>query len=186
MKKSRLIIPSVILIIISSCTGKENLPVKLLPKRVSDLQELNIPVDKGFSEYITGYTSGIISVNSVFEVKFTPEFVAGINRKITAGLFIFEPAVKGKAEWTDNVTLAFKPARPLKPGTLYTVKLNLAKLAEVKENLGVFTSRIKTKKKDFVVSIGVLESSDDGTKYTLHGNLVASDYVASTEAESYV
>ncbi|HQG78563.1 MAG TPA: MG2 domain-containing protein [Bacteroidales bacterium] len=186
MKKSRLIIPSVILIIISSCTGKENLPVKLLPKRVSDLQELNIPVDKGFSEYITGYTSGIISVNSVFEVKFTPEFVAGINRKIPAGLFIFEPAVKGKAEWTDNVTLAFKPARPLKPGTLYTVKLNLAKLAEVKENLGVFTSRIKTKKKDFVVSIGVLESSDDGTKYTLHGNLVASDYVASTEAESYV
>ncbi len=186
MKTSRLIVPFIILILISSCTGKEKPPVKLTLKRSPDLSELNIPVDKGFSEYITGYTSGIISVNSVFEVKFTPEFAAGANRKTPPGLFIFEPAVKGKAEWTDNVTLAFKPARPLNPGTLYAVKLNLAKLAEVKEHLGTFTVRIKTIKKDFVVSIGALESSDDGRKYTLHGDLVASDYIASSEAEAFL
>ncbi|NMC39014.1 MAG: hypothetical protein GYA41_11890 [Bacteroidales bacterium] len=186
MKTLRLITSFVLLITIASCGSKEKPPVKLILKRAPDLSELNIPVDKGFSEFITGYTSGIISVNSVFEVKFTPEFAARANRKTPPGLFIFEPAVRGKAEWTDNVTLTFKPAKTLNPGTLYTVKLNLGKLAEVKEHLKIFTVRIRTIKKDFIVSIGTLESSDDGKKYTLHGDLVASDYIPSSEAEAYI
>ncbi len=186
MKTSKSIISFFILIIISSCISKEKPPVKLILKKAPDISELNIPVDKGFSEYITGYTSGIVSVNSVFEVKFTPEFATRANRKTPPGLFVFEPAVRGKAEWSDNVTLTYKPVKTLNPGTLYTVKLNLEKLAEVKEHLKIFPVRIRTIKKDFFVSIGTLESSDDGRKYSLHGDLAASDYIPSSEVEAYI
>ncbi len=186
MKAARLFVLFSILLILSSCLSKEKPPVRLILKKAPDLSELNIPVDMGFSEYITGYTSGIVSVNSVFEVKFTPEFAAQANRKTPAGLFTFEPVVKGKAEWTDNVTLTFKPAKTLNPGTLYTVRLNLEKLSQVKENLKVFPVRIRTIKKDFIVAIGTLECSEDAKKYTLNGEVIASDYIASSETEAYI
>ena len=70
MKAAKIFLLFLALILLSSCGSKEKPPVKLILKKAPDLSELNIPVDKGFSEYITGYASGIVSVNSVFEVKF--------------------------------------------------------------------------------------------------------------------
>lgn len=173
-----------IMIVISSCGNKEKPPVKLILRKAPDLSELNIPVDKGFSEYVTGYTSGIISVNSTIEIRFTPEFAAKASRKAPYSLFTFEPAVRGKAEWTDNVTLSFKPNKPLNPGTLYNIKIDLSKLGEVRENLRIFPVRIRTIRKDFIITPGALECSDDGNKFTFNGDLTASDYISSSEVEA--
>ena len=85
---------------------------------------VNIPLDKGFSEYISGYTSGIVAANSAIEIRFTPEFAAKAD-KSASGLFVFEPAVKGKTEWKDETTLVFTPSRLLDPGRTYTGGLNL-------------------------------------------------------------
>jgi uncharacterized protein YfaS (alpha-2-macroglobulin family) len=186
MKAARILFLLMTLILIASCGSKEKPPVKLILKKAPDLSELNIPVDKGFSEFITGYTSGIVSVNTAIEIRFTPEFAAGVKRQTPVGLFSFEPMVRGKAEWTDNVTLTFKPNKPLDPGKLYNIKINLEKLAEVKENLRVFPIRIRTIRKDFIVTAGTLESSQEGDKYTLNGEITASDYVPSQEVEAYL
>ena len=147
---------------------------------------VNIPIDKGFSEYISGYTSGIIPANSSIEIRFTPEFAAKAD-KSASGLFVFEPSVKGKTEWKDETTLVFTPSRPLDPGKTYTGGLNLNKLSEVKERLKVFPLRIQTLKKDFSINQRRhSECTDDGTSYILHGQITASDFIDPSEAEGYL
>jgi len=186
MKLSRLFLPALFAILVSSCGKTEKQPVKLALKKSRDLSEIIVPIDKGFSEYITGYTSGIISVNSTVEIRFTPEFAAKANRQTPGGLFMFEPVIRGKAEWTDDVTLTFRPARTLDPGTVYSGKLNLDRLFEIKEALKTFPIRFQTIRKDFIVTTVALESSEDGNKYTLQGQITASDYIASSEVEAYL
>ncbi len=186
MKSLRLILPVLVTMILFSCSRTEKTPVKLSLKRPKDISEVAIPIDKGFSDYIAGYTSGIVSVNTPVEIRFTPEFAAKINRKNATGLFIFEPVIRGNAEWTDELTLVFRPAKPLDPGTLYSGKLSLDRLGPVKENLKTFPVWIQTIRKDFIVTTGILESSREGDRYNLHGQVTASDYIVSQEVESYL
>ena len=185
MKATNFIKLFIAVLIISSCGSGEKKPVKLLKNRTESVP-VNIPIDKGFSEYISAYTSGIIPANSAIEIRFTPEFAARVDKSAT-GLFDFDPAIKGKTEWKDDATLIFTPSRLLDAGKMYTGKLNLNKLAEVKERLNVFPLRIQTLKKDFRVTIGALEcSSADGNSYLLHGQIVASDFVEPSETEKYI
>jgi len=186
MKLPRLFLPVLIAVLVSSCGNTENTPGKLALRKTRDLSEIIVPIDKGFSEYITGYTSGIISVNSPIEIRFSPEFALKANRKTPAGLFMFEPAIRGNTEWTDDVTLVFRPVKPLDPGTFYSGRLNLDRLTGVKESLKTFPIRIRTIKKDFIVTTGALESSPEGGRYSLHGQITASDYIGSQEVETYL
>jgi len=186
MKIPRLLIPVLILLILSAC-GNEEKPQPRLPfRKPKDISELIIPIDKGFDEYISGYTTGIISVNSVIVIRFTPSFAAKAKKETPAGLFTFEPAIRGKAVWTDNLTLTFTPVKLLDAGTLYTGKLHLDRIADVKETLKEFPLVIQTIKKDFIVTTGALECQAEGSRYALHGELTASDYIASAEVEGYL
>jgi uncharacterized protein YfaS (alpha-2-macroglobulin family) len=186
MKTLKPLLPVLILIFIWSCRNQEKPAVKLPFRKNQAIEEISIPINKGFSDYISGYTSGMVSVNTAIEIRFTPEFAASTRKDIPAGLFTFEPAIRGKAEWKDNLTLVFKPNRILDPETEYTGTLSLYKLAAVKENLRSFPLRIRTLKRDFIVTIGTLESSAEGDRYTLHGEITASDYIPSGEVESYL
>jgi hypothetical protein len=185
MKPPRLLLLILIPFMVSSCGHKEKAPIKLTLKKQKDLSEVMVPIEKGFSEYITGYTSGIVSVNSVIEIRLTPEFAALAKKQTPAGLFMFEPVIRGKAEWTDDVTLKFRPAKTLDPGIVYSGRLNLDRLADVRETLKTFPIRFQTIKKDFIVTTGALESSEEGDKYSLHGEIAASDYIASSEVDGY-
>ena len=175
-----------VLLAVSSCGPKENKPLLKLKRDRSGEYIANIPLDKGFSEYISGYTSGIIASNSAIEVRFTPEFAAKADKSAT-GLFVFDPAIKGKTEWKDETTLIFTPARLLDQGRTYSGGLNLYKLATVQERLKVFPLRVQTLKKDFRISAGALESATpEGNSYLLHGEIVTSDFVDSKEAEKWL
>ena len=181
-------LPSIllILILVTSCGSKDNKALRPVGIQTNETVPSNIPLDKGFSEYITGYTSGIIPANSAVEIRFTPEFAAKAN-KSASGLFVFDPLIKGKTEWKDATTLVFTPSRLLDPGKTYTGRLNLGKLSEVKERLKIFPIKIQTLKKDFRVTTGALEcSSADGDSYLLNGEIIASDYIEPLEAESYL
>lgn len=157
MKAAKLISIFFVLLLVTSCGSKDNKVIRPIKGQTTEAPPANIPLDKGFSEYISGYTSGIIPANSAIEIRFTPEFAAKAD-KSTSGLFVFEPAVKGKTEWKDETTLVFTPSRVLNPGETYTGGLNLAKLSEVKERLKVFPLRIQTLNKDFRVTIGARKS----------------------------
>ena len=148
MKAAKFLLIFPAFLFVTSCGPKENKPLAETNKDRSTEYVSNIPLDKGFSEYIAGYTSGIIPSNSAIEVRFTPEFAAKADKSAT-GLFVFDPAIKGKTEWKDETTLVFTPSRLLDPGKTYTGGLNLDKLATVQERLKVFPLRIQTLKKDF-------------------------------------
>ncbi|MBA4322603.1 MAG: hypothetical protein C0408_07285, partial [Odoribacter sp.] len=186
MKAAKLILPLIVGLFFVSCGTKDN----KAPKTTAVLKEpvpVYVPLDKGFSEYIAGYTSGIIPVNSVIEIRFTPEFALKADKGNLSGLFEFEPAIKGKAEWTDDITLVFRPSRTLEPGKVYSGGLNLFKFSDPKERLRVFPLRLQTLKKDFQVKVQGLEcSSPEASAYDLHGELVASDFIGSSEVESYI
>jgi len=186
MKASKILNLLLTILLISSCGSDESKIKSPFKGRNAEATPAVIPIDKGFSEYIMSYTSGIISANSAIEIRFTPEFAAKAD-KSAAGLFVFDPSIKGKTEWKDETTLVFTPSRLLDPGKIYTGRLNLNKLAPVKERLNVFPIRIQTLKKDFRVTIGNLEcSSVDGESYNLHGQILASDYINPDEAENYL
>ncbi len=158
----------------------------MLPEKPVTSQ-IVLPIDKGFSEYISGYTSGIVSVNAVIEIRFTPEFAAKANKQATAGIFSFDPAIKGKTEWTDDNTLVFTPAKLLESGKTYTGELNLSKLGEVQERLKVFPLRLQTLKKDFSINTGTLGCiPGEENTYILNGDLTASDFIEPAEVESYL
>ena len=65
MKLPRFFLPVLFSILVSSCGKTEKPPVKLALKKPKDLSEVIVPIDKGFSEYIAGYTSGIVTDNSL-------------------------------------------------------------------------------------------------------------------------
>jgi hypothetical protein len=186
MKAAKLISIFFVLVFLTSCGSKENKSLNLLKNLLPEAAPVIIPIDKGFSKYITGYTSGIVRANSVIEIRFTPEFAAKAD-KVTSGLFEFQPVIKGKTEWKDGTTLVFTPSNLLDPGKIYSGELKLSRLAAVEERLKVFPLRIQTLKKDFRIKTGALEcSSTEGAVYDLHGQIITSDFVKPSEAEGYL
>lgn len=186
MRYLRIIHILIILLAVTSCGKKEKkIPLQLKKLTRQELPAV-IPIDKGFSQYIAGYTSGIISSNSVIEIRFTPEFATSAD-KSAIGLFSFDPNIKGKSGWKNETTLIFTPARPLDPGKLYTGSLNLVKLADVNDRFKSFPIRIQTLRKNFRVTSGIMECDPDKeNSYMLHGELAASDFIPGAETESYL
>lgn len=146
-----------------------------------------IAIDKGFTQYIAGYTSGVVPVNSIIEIIFTPDFAAKANKQVTSGIFSFDPAIKGKTEWLNENTLVFRPSKLLESGQTFTGELDLSKLAPVDERLRIFPLRLQTLKKDFSITTGKLECSKEAENtYTLKGELAASDFIEASEVESWL
>ncbi len=186
MKTVRLPALLLALIIAGSCTRNDNRSFRLPGQLKQNAIPVNIPVDRGYSEYIESYTSGIIPAKSSIEVRFTPDFAKRADRS-ASGLFMFQPNIKGKTEWKDSLTLVFTPSKPLDAGKTYTGTLNLGKLGEVKKRLTMFPMRIQTLQKDFRVTTGPLRcESSDGSSYVLAGELTTSDYIDPSEAENYL
>ncbi len=144
-------------------------------------------IDKGFSKFISAYTSGIVPVTGTIQVVFTPEFAATVDRTRTQGLFSFTPSLKGSAEWADDITLVFKPSKPLSPGTAYQGTLDMSKMARVEERFRFFPLTFRTVEKNFTVTLNpVTVDLPDGNTYTLTGILVTSDQVENAEVEKYL
>ena len=181
MNRRLLIATAVIAVIVISCgKGKKPDEGAALPSAVTT-------IDKGFSSFIAGYTTGVVPANSSLQVVFTPEFAATIDRSRTQGLFTFTPAVKGDAEWADDVTLVFTPSKPLPPGTSFQGTLDLGKLGQAEERFRLFPLSFRTVEKNFTVTVNpVTVDPPDGNTYTLTGTVVTSDYIDGTEVEKYL
>lgn len=144
-------------------------------------------IDKGFSKYISAYTTGVVPAGSTIQIVFTPEFAATIDRSRTQGLFSFTPAIRGNTEWADDMTLLFKPAKPLEASTSYTGTIDLSKLGSVEERFSFFPLSFRTIEKNFTVTVNPIRGDlPDGNTYTLTGVIITSDYVDNAEAEKYL
>ena len=186
MKAAKLISVFLVIFLLTGCESKNKKTIRAIKGQAVATTQTNIPLDKGFSEYISGFTSGIIPANGSIEIRFTPDF-ANKADKSKNGLFVFEPAIKGKTEWKDETTLVFTPSRLLSPGKTYTGSLYLIKLGEVNERLETFPLKIQTLRKDFRVNVGALEClPGDANNYVLHGEIITADIIEPREAEDYL
>ena len=184
---ARLLLPLLILILLPSCGPKEKNIEKHILTRETKTAPVVLPLDKGFSKYIAGYTSGIVPVNAAIEIRLTPEFATGVKKDLPAGIFTFEPSIKGKTEWTDESTIVFRPARILDAGKIYTGQFDLSKIGEVNDRLKSFPLRIQTLKKDFTISTGTLESApSQANTYILGGQITTSDFIENNETERFL
>jgi len=144
-------------------------------------------IDKGFSKYISAYTSGIVPAGSTVQIVFTPEFAAKADKSKTQGLFSFSPSLKGTAEWADDMTLLFKPSKPLESATSYQGTLDLSKIGQVEEHLRLFPLAFSTIEKNFSVTVNPVTCDlPDGNTYSLTGTLVTSDFIDPSEVEKYL
>jgi hypothetical protein len=88
MNSPKLISILLILLLVTSCGSKDNRAIRSSKGQPDQTPPANIPLDKGFSEYISGYTSGIIPANSSIEIRFNPGFAAKADKSTSGSLFL--------------------------------------------------------------------------------------------------
>lgn len=112
-------------------------------------------VNPAFREYISGFTTGIISVESTIKIRLALDFADSslISKEIDQTLFDFSPNIKGKAYWIDGRTIEFRPAEKLPPNKFYDAQFYLSKLIQVPDSLKTFEFQFKTMTQDFDVNI---------------------------------
>jgi uncharacterized protein YfaS (alpha-2-macroglobulin family) len=105
----------------------------------SKLANRRIYIDPGFSEYITAFTSGTVSVQSPIRIELANDMESvEVNAEIDKKLFSFSPSLRGKAYWIDKRTIEFRPDKPLEQGTRYVCSFYLKKLMDVPRKFRVF------------------------------------------------
>lgn len=99
-----------------------------------------VEIDPAFGQYISAFTSGVISKTSAIRIELTQD-VSGVelNAEIEKKLFDFSPSIKGKAYWISANAIEFRPDEELKPGKNYTAEFKLGKVLEVPDHFKVFT-----------------------------------------------
>lgn len=128
-----------------------------------------------YREYISSFTSGLVSGESDIRIVFTfdkSDWIAG--QEISDDLFDISPSVKGKIIALSSNTLSFVPSEKLKQDTEYQIKFNLKKVIEVPKDLSEFRFTVKTLKQDFTVFTNDLQSYSKDFQF-LNATLQTSD-----------
>ncbi len=145
--------------------------------------------DPGFSKYIEAYTSGVISKKNTIRIQLASEVSTShaLNETIQQNLFSFSPSVAGKAYWTDERTIEFRPDKDLQPDELYQVDFQLAKVEKVPEHFEVFSFNVQVIKPSFeVVDKGLKAVSDSKDQMTFSGTVLTADVEENAAVEKLV
>lgn len=146
-----------------------------------------VPVDDKFGQYISAYTSGIISKKSAFRIQLVADALSGhsANETIKESLFSFSPSVKGKAYWVDARTIEFKPDEDLKSNELYKINFCLGKVINVPSKFKTFSFNAEVIKPSFQVEDNGLLGVDE-TTMTFSGKVTTADVEDSKTVEKLV
>ncbi len=136
-------------------------------------------IDSGFTNYISGFTSGVISVNSNISIRLMEDLSENLREEIIdQELFEFKPLIKGSIIWVDKKTIEFRSEGILTPGTVYNGKFHLSKLLEVPKHLKNLEFRFQTMQQAVFVNFEGLKSIDEESLQwqQLNGSLKTADY----------
>ena len=137
-----------------------------------------------FKEYITGFSSGYVSVHSDFRVQLAfNKSDWKPNQELDDDLFEISPRVSGKVIALSSNTIAFIPKEKLEQNTLYQITLKLSKITnKVPKELSNFNFSVKTIKQDFIVNTLDLQSYNNDTYY-LNGVIKTADKLSFEDAQ---
>ncbi|GGB85294.1 membrane protein [Flavobacterium suaedae] len=139
-----------------------------------------------YREYITGFTSGVISAKDNIElgIAFSNEGWEA-DAELDDDLFSISPSVDGKVMLRGNHTIVFQPEERLKQDQEYRVTFHLSKAVNVPDELKDFNFIVKTLEQDFMVTTMDLQSYDKNWQY-LNAEIKTSDYMDAAIAHKLV
>ena len=143
-------------------------------------------IDPAFSQYITGFTSGIISKKTVFRIRLAkPSKQFTELDGLVEGVFDFSPSVKGNAYWVNNQTIDFRPNELLKSGTNYQIEFSLGDVLDVESKYQIFEYYVETVKQTFEVKVESIKPyvETDLIWNSLQGVIRTADYMEAEDAE---
>ncbi len=140
-----------------------------------------------FKEYISAYTSGIVSVESKVLIILQEETnqEVEIGKEIENNLFSFSPSIEGKLTWLDKKTIEFKPKEKLKTNQAYKATFNLGNVLSVSDDLKNFDFNFTTLKQALEISIDeyVVDEKND---LQVLGTLTTADFCENTAVEKAI
>ncbi len=147
-------------------------------------------VDSGFTQFVSSYTSGVISCQAPILVEFSqdPLHPGQPGEEAAAELISLSPKVKGKVQWVDGNTLAFVPGEKMKSDTDYEVHVALAKVLEVPAEYKTMKFVVKTIKQSFNLNNLAVKAYDSQTMEMqyLSGVVYTADCAEDKQVESLV
>jgi len=145
-------------------------------------------VNPEFSRYISGYTSGQISVREAIQIELASEPPqAETGAEITGQLFTLTPAAKGKTHWAGGRVIEFRPDEPLKEGTAYKAAFDLYKiLPKVEKDFRTFAFDVYTVEQDFAIGEFFYQpvAANQNRWNTVTVEFSAADALTDSEAQS--
>ncbi len=140
-----------------------------------------VKIDPEFSNYISAYTSGVISVKSNIRIVLTNPINESIesNQLIEEDLFNFQPSIKGKTYWIDNRTIEFRPEELLPYGLIYNPKFLLNKILDVPQKLEEFKFQFQTSHQQLQIQSTSLQpySNDNLELNKFEAIILATDFI---------
>ena len=112
-------------------------------------------VNPAFREYVSAFTTGIISTESAIRVRLAIDYAdtSFFNKESAEKYFSFSPSINGKLYWIDNRTIEFRPEKKLPQNTFYEAEFFLYKLLQVPDSLGTMEFQFKTAQQDFEIIV---------------------------------
>ena len=117
--------------------------------------EVKVSNEEEFVEYVSAYTTGIISRESTIKIRLVKPFQWGETNKIPSefNYLQFSPKVEGELYWVDDQTIEFSPDKQFKPGTRYTATFNVGRLVQSDEKISPFIFEFETIKRELEVEM---------------------------------
>ncbi len=144
-------------------------------------------LNPAFAEYISSYTSGVVSSVSTIRIVLVNEAVedAVVGEEANVKLFTFSPSVKGKTIWIDKNTVEFRPEGRLVSGQRYEVNFNLSRLADVPSSLSNFVYSFQVIPQNYEISIENVKPylKTELTRQKIEGVLYTTDFAEGTTVE---
>lgn len=124
----------------------------------------NEPINPAFIDYISGFTSGIISNQSTIKISLAePSAHAQYDKAIDDDLFDFSPEIEGEAYWVDETTIEFRPESRLPSNTYYKAEFYLSELVEVEKDLETFYFDFETYKQGVNLQFSGVKAYDNNS-----------------------
>ncbi len=143
-------------------------------------------VDPAFGEYVSSYTSGVVSSGSPIRIALSRDVVEfEALGETSIKLFDFSPAMKGTTVWIDQHTVEFRPDARWSSGQVYEAAFNLGRIMEVPKNLALFGYSFQIIPQNFELTVDNV-SSVSRTELSLQkvdGMILTADFAEGAAVE---
>ncbi len=153
-------------------------------------------INPAFGQYISGYTSGMVSRKTTIRIELTNSFTFASTKKngvaqttlainailpdsnLVKDIFSFSPSIKGRTIWVSDRVIEFIPDNPLAINQFYQAEFKLDELLDVSSEFETFHFQFSTFPQNLFVTTDGLRAYDEYNIewQKISGKITTSDY----------